>query len=61
VQGRIGGAKGVWFVDPEADQRSDEKWIEIRDSQLKYKYDPVAFRDEKLRTLVSLYWKMVYE
>lgn len=61
VQGRIGGAKGVWFVDPEADQRSDEMWIEIRDSQLKYKYDPVAFRDEKLRTLVSLYWKMVYE
>lgn len=55
VQGRIGGAKGVWFVDPEADQRSDEMWIEIRDLQLKYKYDPVTFRDEKLRTLVSIY------
>lgn len=53
VQGRIGGAKGVWFVDPEADQRSDEMWIEIRPSQLKYEYEPVTFLDEKLRTLVS--------
>jgi hypothetical protein len=53
IQGRIGGAKGVWFVDPEADQRSDEMWIEIRPSQLKYKYDALTFHDEKLRTLVS--------
>jgi len=53
IQGRIGGAKGVWFVDPEADQRSDEMWIEIRPSQLKYKYDALTFQDEKLRTLVS--------
>jgi len=53
VQGRIGGAKGVWYLDPRADLRSDEKWIEIRCSQLKYKYDKTAFRmDEMLRTLV---------
>ena len=55
VQGRIGGAKGVWYIDPRADLRSDEKWIEIRRSQLKYKYDRTTFRmDEMLRTLVFL-------
>lgn len=58
IQGRIGGAKGVWFVDPEADERSDEMWIEIRPSQLKYKYDAVTFQDEKLRTLVRLTTEM---
>jgi len=55
VQGRIGGAKGVWYLDPEADIRSDEKWVEIRPSQLKYNYDKTIFRmDEMLRTLVFL-------
>jgi RNA dependent RNA polymerase len=52
VQGRIGGAKGVWYVDPTADPRSDEIWVEIRDSQLKLKFDPVTFEDPMLRTLV---------
>jgi hypothetical protein len=49
IQGRIGGAKGVWYIDPAADLNSDEKWVEIRPSQLKYKYDS---SDEILRTLV---------
>jgi hypothetical protein len=52
VQGRIGGAKGIWYVDPLADPRSDEMWVEIRPSQLKYKYDETTFQDEQLRTLV---------
>lgn len=54
VQGRIGGAKGIWYVDPLANPHSDEMWIEIRPSQLKYKYNAVTFEDEKLRTLVDL-------
>ena len=53
IQGRIGGAKGVWFVDPLIDYRSEEKWVEIRPSQLKFKYDPITFTDPMLRTLVS--------
>jgi hypothetical protein len=53
IQGRIGGAKGVWYIDPTADLNSDEKWVEIRPSQLKFKYEKTAFRsDEILRTLV---------
>jgi hypothetical protein len=60
IQGRIGGAKGVWFVDPEADPRSDEMWVEIRPSQFKYKYDALTFQDAKLRTLVSLTGNMTY-
>ena len=54
VQGRIGAAKGVWFVDPLSDPRSEEKWVEIRPSQLKFRYDPITFQDPMLRTLVSL-------
>jgi hypothetical protein len=53
VQGRIGGAKGVWYVDPTADPRSDEMWVEIRPSQLKLRFDRVTFEDAMLRTLVS--------
>jgi RNA dependent RNA polymerase len=56
VQGRIGGAKGVWYVDPIMDLRSEERWIEIRESQLKYKYDSKTFHgDDVLRTLVKLF------
>jgi len=56
VQARIGGAKGVWYVDPLADPRSEEMWIQIRrGSQLKFKHDPVAFQDPSLRTLVYLF------
>jgi hypothetical protein len=36
VQGRLGGAKGVWFVDPDADRYSEEVSIVINHSQLKY-------------------------
>jgi hypothetical protein len=52
VQGRIGGAKGVWYMDPVADPRSDELWVEIRPSQLKFTYDPAILEDPMLRTLV---------
>ena len=34
-QGRIGGAKGLWFVDS-LDEEAEEDWIEVTDSQLKY-------------------------
>ena len=47
-QGRIGGAKGVWMVDalderPPKVTRSDGRvyWIEITDSQLKFKPHPI--------------------
>ncbi|TGZ77188.1 hypothetical protein EX30DRAFT_208101 [Ascodesmis nigricans] len=36
VQGRLGGAKGMWFIDPDADWSSEALWIQIRPSQLKY-------------------------
>ena len=52
IQGRIGGAKGVWYMDPDTDPLSDEIWVEIRESQLKYKYDSKTFQDPHLRTLV---------
>ncbi|GBC02694.1 hypothetical protein RclHR1_04760009 [Rhizophagus clarus] len=38
IQGRIGGAKGVWYIDPHKDF-SGNKWIEIRESQIKYKHN----------------------
>jgi len=38
VQGRLGGAKGVWFVDPDADDYSEEVYITINASQLKYDF-----------------------
>ena len=52
IQGRIGGAKGVWYMDPDADPSSDKIWVEIRESQLKYKYDKITFQDPHLRTFV---------
>jgi len=53
VQARLGGAKGIWYVDPRVDPRSEEMWIEIRrGSQLKFKHDIIAFQDQALRTLV---------
>ncbi|RPB08414.1 RdRP-domain-containing protein [Morchella conica CCBAS932] len=37
VQARIGGAKGVWMVDPDGDWNSEELYINVKtDSQLKY-------------------------
>lgn len=40
VQARLGGAKGVWMVDPDVDWDSEEIYIRVTESQLKYKgYD----------------------
>jgi hypothetical protein len=40
VQARLGGAKGVWMVDPRVPWNSDEIFIDVTVSQLKYKgYD----------------------
>lgn len=38
IQGRIGGAKGMWFADPSADSRPEDIWIQVNSSQLKYPY-----------------------
>ena len=35
-QGRLGGAKGLWFVDPSDDGINGKVWIEVTDSQLKF-------------------------
>ncbi|CAG8481500.1 1771_t:CDS:2 [Paraglomus brasilianum] len=43
MQGRIGGAKGLWYIDPMMD--SSGNWIQIRKSQLKYW---IYGKDEKL-------------
>jgi hypothetical protein len=55
VQGRIGGAKGLWFLSPGNLQDafpSDDIWIKIRKSQIKEKHDRSDFDDdEELRTL----------
>lgn len=37
VQARLGGAKGVWMVDPRVDLNSQEVYIKVTESQLKYK------------------------
>ncbi|KAG0152619.1 hypothetical protein CROQUDRAFT_85752 [Cronartium quercuum f. sp. fusiforme G11] len=39
-QGRIGFAKGLWFLDPNSDQLGQTCWIEIRDSQWKANLKP---------------------
>lgn len=40
VQARLGGAKGVWMVDPAVDWDSEEIYIKVTTSQLKYRgYD----------------------
>lgn len=40
VQARLGGAKGMWFVDPDpnVDWVSEDLWIKITKSQLKYDF-----------------------
>ncbi|GAA5989972.1 hypothetical protein JCM11641_002932, partial [Rhodosporidiobolus odoratus] len=37
AQGRIGGGKGVWAFAPSSHWDEGEKWIEVRDSQWKFK------------------------
>jgi hypothetical protein len=52
VQGRIGGAKGVWYIDPRRDL-GENKWIQLRESQVKYKHD--LNEDDHLQTLEILH------
>ncbi|KAF7727414.1 hypothetical protein EC973_007578 [Apophysomyces ossiformis] len=63
VQGRIGGAKGVWIVGPEVDFNSGE-WIEIRKSQNKFKtgvpqadlsIDPVHYTFDLVKDAICVY------
>ncbi|KAG0167406.1 hypothetical protein DFQ28_006904 [Apophysomyces sp. BC1034] len=63
VQGRIGGAKGVWIVSPELDFNSEE-WIEIRKSQNKFKTgvpqfdlstDPVHYTFDLVKNAICVY------
>ena len=42
-QGRFGGAKGLWVVDPyDPSQKGQRSWIEISNSQLKFKPHPAG-------------------
>ncbi|CAJ0629147.1 12644_t:CDS:2 [Entrophospora sp. SA101] len=52
VQGRIGGSKGVWYLNPTHDANNHDLWIKLRKSQIKYKLRPhsVGNNDEHLRT-----------
>ncbi|GET03785.1 RNA-dependent RNA polymerase RdRP [Rhizophagus clarus] len=50
LQGRIGGAKGTWYIEPTRDI-SGKKWIKLRKSQTKYK----VMNDVHLRTLEVLH------
>lgn len=54
VQGRLGGAKGVWYVDPNADPYCQELWIELKRSQIKYEYPNNLSQERALCTLVSI-------
>lgn len=54
IQGRLGGAKGVWYVDPDADPYSQELWIETKPSQVKFEYSKNLSQDTALCTLVCL-------
>lgn len=63
VQGRIGGAKGVWIVAPDLDFNSGE-WIHIRKSQHKFKtgglqynmkIDPLHYTFDLVKNAICLY------
>ncbi|KAI7880918.1 RdRP-domain-containing protein [Lichtheimia hyalospora FSU 10163] len=63
VQGRIGGAKGVWIVAPDLDFNSGE-WIQIRKSQHKFKtgglqynmeIDPLHYTFDLVKNSICLY------
>ncbi|CAI2188642.1 7158_t:CDS:2, partial [Funneliformis geosporum] len=54
IQGRIGGAKGIWYIEPLKDN-SGNKWIELRRSQIKYNVKQNSGVDDThLRTLEVL-------
>ena len=59
-QGRIGGAKGLWFVDPsdEKDEHGNGVWIEVTDSQLKFDWhqNDKLWPDERRRTFEVTAW-----
>ena len=58
-QARIGGAKGVWFVDPRGDKlKGHEIWIEVTPSQLKYDWHEycLGFEDVLRRTFEVSSW-----
>ncbi|KAI9005489.1 RNA dependent RNA polymerase-domain-containing protein [Phycomyces nitens] len=63
IQGRIGGAKGIWIISPELDFTSGE-WIEIRDSQNKLKtgilqkdatIDPLHYTFDLVKRSICVY------
>ncbi|CAO3589352.1 unnamed protein product [Absidia cylindrospora] len=63
VQGRIGGAKGLWIVPPDLNMESGE-WIEIRASQHKFKTglpdakkktDPIHFTFDVVKNAFCIY------
>ncbi|KAI9314515.1 RNA dependent RNA polymerase-domain-containing protein [Dichotomocladium elegans] len=63
VQGRIGGAKGIWLVAPDLDFGSGE-WIQIRKSQHKFKtgtlqydmkVDPLHYTFDLVKNAICIY------
>ncbi|KAG0174870.1 hypothetical protein DFQ28_006744 [Apophysomyces sp. BC1034] len=58
VQGRIGGAKGIWIISPDMDFDSGE-WIQIRASQNKFKtgvvYDPIQYTFDLVKKSICIY------
>ena len=53
VQGRIGGAKGLWIIAPWSDEDHLPR-IWIRDSQTKIKYDNYDDRSHRILELLSV-------
>ncbi|KAI9493419.1 RNA dependent RNA polymerase-domain-containing protein [Zychaea mexicana] len=63
VQGRIGGAKGIWIVEPDLDFNSGD-WIKIRRSQHKFKtgvlqydmkIDPIHYTFDLVKNSICVY------
>ncbi|KAF7730867.1 hypothetical protein EC973_001385 [Apophysomyces ossiformis] len=58
VQGRIGGAKGIWVISPDMDFDSGE-WIEIRASQNKFQAgisnDPIHYTFDLVKKSICIY------
>ncbi|KAI8335587.1 hypothetical protein BC941DRAFT_355571 [Chlamydoabsidia padenii] len=64
IQGRIGGAKGLWIVSPNLDMESGD-WIEIRTSQNKFKTglpdpitkktDPIHYTFDLVKSAICIY------
>ncbi|OLL25178.1 putative RNA-dependent RNA polymerase SHL2, partial [Neolecta irregularis DAH-3] len=54
LQGRLGGAKGVWFMSPNSDRYDDELWIQVRRSQLKFDADWINRSSEVTRLTLDV-------